>query len=306
MRIRHLFTSLFALALMPAGVLAGAATSHAAGGADPTPPTQPTLVDVRVSHHTTDTSVFDRIVFEYDGGLPSDVGAKYVDQLVADGSGRHMRIAGRAILRVRMSPALAHTDAGVATVPVRTAYLTPNVLTTVRSGDFEGVVTYGIGLAKHTRVHVFTASDPDRVVVDVRAGFTTVPRQVWFFDQKRFADNTPPFFVPVMRPVIPTIPATALMDRVFAGPTPDEIAANLLLVRSRATGFTMMSISHHIARVQLKGDCSSGGSTVTIAGEIMPTLRQLARVDWVKIYDAQGLTETPDGPSDSIPVCLEP
>jgi hypothetical protein len=143
-------------------------------------------------------------------------------------------------------------------------------------------------------------------VVDVRADFTTVPRQVWFFDQKRFADNTPPFFVPVMRPVIPTIPATALMDRVFAGPTPDEIAANLLLVRSRATGFTMMSISHHIARVQLKGDCSSGGSTVTIAGEIMPTLRQLARVDWVKIYDAQGLTETPDGPSDSIPVCLEP
>jgi hypothetical protein len=305
MRIPRLVTSLFVLALMPAGVAAGVAASQAAPGAGPAP-TVPTLVDVRASHHVTDSSVFDRIVFEYDGGLPSDVGTSWVKHLVADGSGHHLRIAGRAILRVRMNGAAAHTDAGVATVPMRTAYALPNVLTTVRSGDFEGVVTYGIGLAQRTRVHVFTGQSPDRVIVDVRAGFTTVPRQVWFFDTQRYADNTPPFYVPVLRPVLPSIPATALMDRVLAGPTAQETAANLVLIRSGVTGFTMMSIKDHIARVQLLGDCSSGGSTETIAGEIMPTLRQLSRVDWVKIYDAQGVTETPDGPSDSIPVCLEP
>ncbi|MGH3333247.1 MAG: hypothetical protein ACRDPJ_18260, partial [Nocardioidaceae bacterium] len=61
-----------------------------------------------------------------------------------------------------------------------------------------------------------------------------------------------------------------------------------------------------IARVQLTGGCNSGGSTVTIAGEIMPTLRQFGSVDWVKIYGPAGHTETPNGRSDSIPVCLEP
>jgi hypothetical protein len=38
----------------------------------------------------------------------------------------------------------------------------------------------------------------------------------------------------------------------------------------------------------------------------MPTLRQLAGVDWVKIYSPSGHTERPTGRSDSIPVCLEP
>jgi hypothetical protein len=61
-----------------------------------------------------------------------------------------------------------------------------------------------------------------------------------------------------------------------------------------------------VARVQLTGGCSSGGSTVTIAGEIMPTLRQLGTVDWVKIYDPAGHTEHPLGHQDSIPACLEP
>jgi hypothetical protein len=54
------------------------------------------------------------------------------------------------------------------------------------------------------------------------------------------------------------------------------------------------------------GGCSSGGSTVTIAGEIMPTLRQFATVDWVKIYGPGGHTADPTGPTDSIPDCLNP
>ena len=70
--------------------------------------------------------------------------------------------------------------------------------------------------------------------------------------------------------------------------------------------FTRLGVRAGVARVQLVGGCSSGGSTVTIAGEIMPSLRQLATVDFVKIYDPQGRTENPTGRVDSIPACLEP
>ena len=61
-----------------------------------------------------------------------------------------------------------------------------------------------------------------------------------------------------------------------------------------------------VARVQLLGKVSSGGSTFTIANEIMPTLKQFPSVRWVKIYDLSGHTERPFGPSDSIPFSLEP
>ena len=54
------------------------------------------------------------------------------------------------------------------------------------------------------------------------------------------------------------------------------------------------------------GKLSSGGSTFTIANEIMPTLKQLPGVHWVKIYDQKGHTERPFGHSDSIPFSLEP
>jgi hypothetical protein len=59
-------------------------------------------------------------------------------------------------------------------------------------------------------------------------------------------------------------------------------------------------------RVWLTGRISSGGSTFTIADEIMPALKQFRSVRWVKIYDQDGRTERPFGHSDSIPLSLEP
>ena len=55
-----------------------------------------------------------------------------------------------------LTPGQAHDDAGPPTVPRRTAYALPNVMTTVRAGDFEAVTTYGIGLAKRTPFEVST------------------------------------------------------------------------------------------------------------------------------------------------------
>jgi hypothetical protein len=96
------------------------------------------------------------------------------------------------------------------------------------------------------------------------------------------------------------------MDRIFAGPVAREETRGLRLLRSEATSFTRLGVRAGVARVQLVGGCSSGGSTVTIAGEIMPSLRQFSTVDVVKIYDPAGRTEHPTGQVDSIPACLEP
>jgi hypothetical protein len=281
------------------GVLALTGTGVATAAA---PSTVPTLIGIRAAHHPT----YDRIVFDFTGGLPSSRQADYVPALIGDASGLPVPVAGRAILQVRFSPADAHSDAGNATAPGRIAFGLPNIITAVRGGDFEAVTTYGIGLARQQPFRMFTLTNPYRVVIDVDAAFSTVERRVYFFDSRRFAENQEPFFVPVLRPVLPFTPATGVMDHLFAGPTQPERAAGLRFLPSGATGFSNLGISEQIARVRLTGGCSSGGSTVTIAGEIMPTLRQFDTVDFVKIYDPSGLTEQPIGAVDSVPECLEP
>ena len=305
MRIPRKLSSLLSLALVPALVPAllaspsGGAVAPVASAAPPTP----VLVAVRAAHRGR----WDRVVFEFEGGLPADRRVEYVDRLFADGSGRRVRVAGRAILRVRFEPAQAHTDDGSPTAaPRRVAFPLPNVLTAVRAGDFEAVTTYGLGLAKRTRVRVTTLQAPPRVVVEVRAGFPTVQRRVWFFHRDRFVANREPFFVPVRRLVRPGAPAAGVLDRLFAGPLPRERARGLRLLRSRATGWDDLSVVGGVADVRLTGRCSSGGSTVTVAGEVLPALHQFATVERVVLRDPSGATLDPDGPGDSTPECLEP
>jgi hypothetical protein len=129
---------------------------------------------------------------------------------------------------------------------------------------------------------------------------------VYFFNQRRFTANTPPFVTSVLRPVPARTPATGLMDRLFAGPTAREAGGGLRVLSSGASGFTGLSISGSIARIRLTGGCSSAGSTATIAQEILPTLKRLPGVRFVKIFDPAGHTEHPTGARDSIPSCLEP
>jgi hypothetical protein len=300
MRIRWWVASVALVVLAPTA-------ASSSGTAPPAPrgdeQANPVLVAVRASHH----GAVDRLVFEFRGGLPSDRQVSYVDKLFADGSGRRVHVAGQALLRVRFEPAQAHTAAGAPTAaPRRVAYALPNVLTAARSGDFEAVTTYGIGLARRTPFTVSTLQSPPRVVVEIGAGFPTVERKVWFFDRARFVDNREPFFVPVTRRVLPGAPATGVLDRLFAGPLPRERARGLRLLASGATGYDDLTVSGGVADLRLTGRCSSGGSTVTIAGEVLPTLKQFATVDRVVLRDAAGGTLDPDGPGDSTPGCLEP
>ena len=292
-----------ALAIAAAGVLAPGSSAKLAPPAHAAATTTASrLIAIRASHHPG----FDRLVFEFSGPPPSRQHVRYVNQLIADPSGRSIPVAGRSILAASFFPATARGAATSVAVPERLVFALPNVMTVVRAGEFESVLSYGIGLAKRTTFHVFTLTRPSRVVVDIDTPFQTVLKKVYFENLPRFAAGTQPYVTAVVRPVLPAAPATGVMDRLFAGPTDAEAASDLRLQQSRATGFTGLSITGLVARVRLTGGCSSGGSTFTIADAVYPTLKQFATVDFVKIYDPAGHTESPSGTNDSIPVCLEP
>jgi hypothetical protein len=185
----------------------------------------------------------DRLAFEFSGPPPSRQNVRYVNRLIAGPSGRPIRIAGRVILEASFFPATARGAAGRVTVPERVAFALPNVMTVVRAGDFEAVLSYEIGLAKRTTFHVFTLTNPSRVVIDVDTPFRTVLKNVYFENLPRFAMGTQPYVTAVRRPALPGAPAPAVMDRLFAGPTEAEYASGVRLQQSRASGFTGPSIT---------------------------------------------------------------
>src|SRR5262245_1758100 len=112
-------------------------------------PQTPTLVAIRAAHHPETTPKYDRVVFEFDGPIPY-LRIEYVPNLIADGSGAPIPVTGRAILSVQFTPARAHDDNGQVTVPNKINLRLPIVKEIVSAGDFEAVVTYGIGLARKT------------------------------------------------------------------------------------------------------------------------------------------------------------
>jgi hypothetical protein len=143
-------TSLAAVVLALAAAPAGAQSA-------------PTLTDVRAGRHTG----FDRIVFEFSGDVPEHR-VRYVDQLVQDGSGKPVSVAGAADLEVVFHGANAHEDDGTPTIsPRRFSTGLPAVKEIAQIGDFEAVVTYGIGVDRKRPLKVSTLSNPSRLVIDV-------------------------------------------------------------------------------------------------------------------------------------------
>jgi len=69
-----------------------------------------------------------------------------------------------------VTPAQAHDDSGHPSYSgpqkFRTRDLT-NVMAVAITGDYEGVLSAGVGMRKQTWLNVFTVSNPTRVVIDV-------------------------------------------------------------------------------------------------------------------------------------------
>jgi hypothetical protein len=127
--------------------------------------TSSTLVAIRAAHHPETTPKYDRVVFEFSGLVPL-LRIEHVKDMIADGSGLPVSIPGRAILLVRLTPARAHDDAGQATAPNHMAPKLPVVKAIVSAGDFEGIVTYGIGLGKKADMRIVTMDNANRLVID--------------------------------------------------------------------------------------------------------------------------------------------
>lgn len=111
----------------------------------------------------------DRVVFQFAGKLPSYT-VTPVPQVVGDGSGKPVTIAGKSFLKVTFRGASAVCPAtGHATYPGPSA-TTPNyaqLLGLAAAGDFEGYLTWGIGLAAKGGYRAYTLTAPYRVVIDI-------------------------------------------------------------------------------------------------------------------------------------------
>lgn len=140
-----------------------AATASAAA------PTAPQLTAIRAGAHPG----FERLVFQFAGGVPSVRSVAWVPQVVADASGLPVPLQGRAFLRVVFSPATAHTEAGTSTLAgtLPRTYDFAVVRQVAAAGDFENVLSFGIGTWQKTAVRVHTLRGPARVVLD----FTVPP-----------------------------------------------------------------------------------------------------------------------------------
>lgn len=133
------------------------------------------LTAVRVA--ASDNGGGSRVVFEFDPNVPA-YRIEYIERPVTeDGSGDEVTVEGEAVLQVRLE------DAGGARIDGETVILTYEGPDRVRStgtggvvteavdtGDFEGVVTWAVGLRKKVpAIAVTTLTGPPRLVIDVPA-----------------------------------------------------------------------------------------------------------------------------------------
>ncbi len=126
------------------------------------------LTNARTGRH----DCYDRVVFDLNGPA-SGYDVRYVDQLVADGSGQVIPLAGGAKLAI-MLKAAAYDDAGRLTYPgVVTGRTLPGVnvagYSTFRdtkfAGSFEGQTTLGVGVRAKLPFRVLRLDN--RVMLDV-------------------------------------------------------------------------------------------------------------------------------------------
>ena len=171
-----------AAVLVAAACGASGGTTSAAAGIDPLrgASTRPVHVPatnrrtallngVRAARHEG----YDRVVFQFRNVLPGyDV--RYVRRPVRqDGSGKVVPVKGAHVLQVRMENALdADLTRETAPLtykgPIRFTPPTPEIAELVRTGAFEGVLTWAIGVRDRVDFRVRTLRAPPRLVIDVR------------------------------------------------------------------------------------------------------------------------------------------
>jgi hypothetical protein len=111
---------------------------------------------------------YDRVVFD-ERNATSGYLVKYVPTVVADGSGRPLYVRGRYFLQVTMYSTSTQAMPGAPTY-VRAVMnpRLPRVMQIKKTGEFEQVVTFVIGVRQAHGFRVLQLTNPNRLVVDVR------------------------------------------------------------------------------------------------------------------------------------------
>ncbi len=117
----------------------------------------PVLRSVRFGRHAT----YDRLAFDFCKPAETTLTAKVVKQLTEDGSGKKVTLKGAHFIAVTLTPADAHSNAGQPTVPDQAVTVAGrNIQQYKLIGDFEGVVSYGVGFLRIEPTATAIRSDP--------------------------------------------------------------------------------------------------------------------------------------------------
>ncbi|HEX9096462.1 MAG TPA: hypothetical protein VF990_10215 [Candidatus Dormibacteraeota bacterium] len=120
-----------------------------------------TLTKIRPGSHTGDG--YDRVVFDFSGGIPSwDLTRQESATFTRDASGQQVTLDGSAGLKL----VLRDSDvAGAVATDLKPRFT--SVREIAQLGNFERVLTYGIGLSSSQCVRVLPLSNPSRLAIDV-------------------------------------------------------------------------------------------------------------------------------------------
>ena len=126
--------------------------------------THTNITDVRVGTHDG----YDRIVFQFRGGVPQYSIETASPPFTQDPSGQPLTVQGSAFLRITLHGATKMTGTGGSSYsgPRNFALTFPVLVNLVEGGDFEAVSNWYAGLSRASCLRVSTLTEPDRLVID--------------------------------------------------------------------------------------------------------------------------------------------
>jgi len=121
------------------------------------------------AYRVSETHGSDQVVFTFRGGIPGwRVG--YVPAEHADASGRPIPLEGRAYLNITFAPAHASVPESYRPTQAERAD-TPRlaILRQIKpAGDFEGYVSFGLGLSRRVKYRIAKLTASDQVVLTLQ------------------------------------------------------------------------------------------------------------------------------------------
>jgi hypothetical protein len=145
-------------------------------GTDPVTDTSPMTAPAAVLANVrwSDRGTYDRLVLDFTGPF-GGYQVQYVDSLTEDPTGDPVELAGGAVLAVSIQGATRNNAFQTSDTtplktyggPARVAPNLPNLKEVADAGDFEAVLSFGIGLDHEAGFKVMHLTGPERLVVDV-------------------------------------------------------------------------------------------------------------------------------------------